>query len=40
MEAIAAVVLVCLKCQLWETRRNAGLGEGESKSKIVFVGGP
>lgn len=37
-EDTAAVALVCRKCQLWETRRNAVPDEGELKSRIVFVG--
>jgi len=36
--AVATEVLVCEKCPLWETRRNAVPGEGSPNSKIVCIG--
>src|SRR4030042_210506 len=36
--AIASEVLVCTKCPLSETRRNAVLGEGNAKAEIMLIG--
>jgi len=38
LDVVITEVLVCRKCRLWKTRRNAVPGEGEPKSGIVFVG--
>lgn len=38
LEAVAAEVVVCTKCRLSETRKNAVPGEGNSDSQIMFVG--
>jgi DNA polymerase len=38
LDAVATEVVVCKKCPLWETRRNAVPGEGSPKSKIVCIG--
>jgi len=38
LDAIAAEVLVCVKCELWKTRKNAVPGEGSPNSKIMFIG--
>jgi len=38
LDAVAAEVVVCRKCMLWETRRNAVPGVGNPKSKLVFIG--
>jgi uracil-DNA glycosylase family 4 len=38
LEAVAAEVVVCTKCRLSETRKNAVPGEGNSGSQIMFVG--
>jgi len=36
--AVAAEVVVCVKCQLWKTRKNAVPGEGNPESQIMFIG--
>ena len=38
MERIASEVRVCVKCPLWEGRRNAVPGEGNVEASVVFVG--
>lgn len=38
LEAIAAEVIVCSKCKLWKTRKNAVPGEGSPESQIMFIG--
>jgi len=38
LDAIAAEVIVCSKCKLWKTRKNAVPGEGSPESQIMFIG--
>jgi DNA polymerase len=38
LDAIAAEVIVCPKCRLSKTRKNAVPGEGNSNSSLMFVG--
>lgn len=38
LNALAAEVSICRKCELWKTRRNAVPGEGSSESRIMFIG--
>jgi uracil-DNA glycosylase family 4 len=38
LDAVAAEILVCRKCQLWKTRKNPVLGEGGANSRIMFIG--
>ncbi|MEM3730241.1 MAG: type-4 uracil-DNA glycosylase [Candidatus Bathyarchaeia archaeon] len=38
LDAIAAEVRVCRKCELWKTRKNAVPGEGNPNSQIMFIG--
>jgi len=38
LDAVAAYVIVCKKCSLWKTRKNAVSGEGNARAKIVFIG--
>lgn len=38
VEKIAAEVRVCVKCRLWEGRRQAVPGEGDVDTSVVFVG--
>ncbi|MEM3726210.1 MAG: type-4 uracil-DNA glycosylase [Candidatus Bathyarchaeia archaeon] len=38
LKAIAAEVVVCRKCHLWRTRKNAVSGEGNPDALVVFVG--
>lgn len=38
MEKIASEVRVCVKCPLWQSRRNAVPGEGKVDASVVFVG--
>lgn len=38
LNAIAAEVINCKKCNLWKTRKNAVPGEGNQNSKIMFIG--
>ncbi|MCX8188743.1 MAG: type-4 uracil-DNA glycosylase [Nitrososphaeria archaeon] len=38
INAIAEEVKNCTKCPLYETRKNAVPGEGDSSTKIMFVG--
>jgi len=38
LDALAAEVSICRKCELWKTRRNAVPGEGSSESRIMFIG--
>lgn len=38
LDRVASEVVVCTKCSLWKTRKNAVPGEGSSKAKIMFVG--
>jgi uracil-DNA glycosylase family 4 len=38
LEAVAKEVIVCVKCPLWKTRRNAVPGAGSVKSRLIFIG--
>jgi len=38
LDAVAAEVIVCIKCPLWKTRKNAVPGEGNPESQIMFIG--
>jgi len=38
LDVIAAEVVVCRKCRLWKTRKNAVPGEGDPNSQIMFIG--
>jgi len=38
LDAIAAEVVVCRKCELWKTRKNAVVGEGSPYSQIMLIG--
>jgi DNA polymerase len=38
LDTVAAEVIVCIKCSLWKTRKNAVPGEGNPESPIMFVG--
>jgi len=38
LNAIASEVIVCKKCLLWKTRKNAVSGEGNPKTQITFIG--
>jgi len=38
LEKIAEEVKVCVKCPLWQSRRNAVPGEGNIEAAVVFVG--
>ena len=38
LDAIAAEILICRKCELWKTRKNPVPGEGSPDSQIMFIG--
>lgn len=38
MQKIAEEIRVCVKCPLWEGRRNAVPGDGDLDARVVFVG--
>lgn len=38
MEKVSSEVIVCRKCRLCETRRNAVPGEGSKGARVMFVG--
>jgi len=38
LDAIAAEILACRKCELWKTRKNPVPGEGSPNSQITFIG--
>ena len=38
MGSIATEIILCHKCELWKTRKNAVPGEGSSESQIMFIG--
>ena len=38
MDAVATEIIVCTKCPLWKTRKNAVPGEGNSESPVMFIG--
>jgi uracil-DNA glycosylase family 4 len=38
LDAVAAEVIVCKKCDLWKSRKKAVPGEGNPQSEIMFIG--
>lgn len=38
LEVVASEVIVCTKCALWKTRKNAVPGEGSPEAQIMFIG--
>jgi DNA polymerase len=38
LEAVASEVIVCTKCPLWKSRKNAVPGEGSPESSVMFIG--
>jgi uracil-DNA glycosylase family 4 len=38
LDSIAAKIMVCHKCELWKTRKNAVAGEGNPYSQIMLIG--
>ncbi len=38
LDIIASEVIVCIKCHLWKTRRNAVPGEGKGDASVMLVG--
>jgi DNA polymerase len=38
LDAVASEVIVCHKCELWKTHKNAVPGEGNPESPIMFIG--
>jgi uracil-DNA glycosylase family 4 len=38
LDAVAAEIIVCTKCPLWKTRKNAVPGEGNPESPVMFIG--
>jgi len=38
LDVIASEVIVCVKCHLWKTRRNAVPGEGKGDANVMLVG--
>ena len=38
LDVVAAEVIVCTKCPLWKTRKNAVPGEGNPESPVMFIG--
>jgi len=38
LNAVAAEVIVCRKCSLWKTRKNAVPGEGNPDTQIMLIG--
>lgn len=38
LDTVAAEVVVCTKCPLWKTRKNAVPGEGDPSTQIMFIG--
>jgi len=38
LDAVATEVIVCTKCPLWKTRKNAVPGEGNPESLVMFIG--
>ena len=38
LDAVASEVIVCTKCPLWKTRKNAVPGAGNPQSRIMFIG--
>ena len=35
---VAAEVVICIKCDLWKTRRKAVPGIGNTESKVLLIG--
>lgn len=38
LDAVASDVVVCTKCPLWKSRKNAVPGVGNPRSRIMFIG--
>jgi uracil-DNA glycosylase family 4 len=38
LDAVATEIIVCTKCPLWKTRKNAVPGEGNSETSVMFIG--
>jgi len=38
LDAVATEIIVCTKCQLWKTRKNAVPSEGNPESPVMFIG--
>jgi len=38
LDAIAAEIIICVKCELSKTRKSAVPGEGNPESRIMFIG--
>jgi len=38
LDAVAAEILACRKCELWKTRKNPVPGEGNPNNQIMFIG--
>jgi len=38
LDAVAAEVVVCIKCDLWKGRRKAVPGVGNPESRVLFIG--
>jgi len=38
LDTVASEVVVCRKCYLWKTRKNAVPGEGNPETQIMFIG--
>jgi uracil-DNA glycosylase family 4 len=38
LDVVAAEVIVCIKCALWKTRKNAVPGEGNPEAEIILIG--
>jgi uracil-DNA glycosylase family 4 len=38
LDAVASEVIVCTKCPLWKSRKNAVPGEGSTTSRIMLIG--
>jgi len=38
LDAVASEVIVCTKCLLWKTRKNAVPGEGNPETQVMLIG--
>lgn len=38
LDAVAAEIVVCIKCDLWKGRKKAVPGVGNPKSRVLFIG--
>lgn len=38
LDTVAAEIIVCTKCPLWKTRKNAVPGEGNPETQIMLIG--